>query len=144
MDTNLPALIAAVAASGGICGHGIVGHRWLMAQLGSVEMQPTALSARLFGDRDVTFQVFGVTWHCVTAVFVASALALYLTAFGALESRDLLRFIAILHGAFLAVGLVYLGRRPDGLLGPIPAVFAIAMTTATVSAWIASDSGELR
>jgi hypothetical protein len=144
MDTNLPALLAAVAASAGICGHGIVGHRWLVAQLGSIEMETTPLSIRLFGDRDVAWQVLGVAWHCVTAVFVASALALYLTAFGALESRDLLRFIAVLHVAFLAVGSVYLARWPDGLLQPIPALFAVAMTTAALFAWIASDSGQLQ
>jgi hypothetical protein len=137
---NLPALLAAMAASIGVCAHGIVGHRWLVAQLRAAEMQTTALSARLFGDRNVTEQVFGVTWHSVTAVFFVSAGALYLSAFGALESRDLLRFIAVVHAAFLGVGIVYMGKRPEGLLQPIPLLFVAAMTTAASCAWIASDS----
>jgi hypothetical protein len=140
VDTNLPALLAAVAASVAVGAHGIVGHRWLIAQLRSVDMQPTRLSARLFGDRDISLQVFGVTWHSVTVVFLVSAGALYLTGFGALESRDLLRFVAIIHAAFLGVGLLYLGSRLDALAAPIPATFAVCMVAAASFAWIASNS----
>lgn len=111
-----------------------------MAQLRSVQMQPTPLSVRLFGDRDVSHQVLGVTWHSVTVVFLASASTLYLTGFGAVESRDLLRFIAIVHAAFLGVGLVYLGTRHDALRAPIPPLFVTSMVTASSFAWIASNS----
>jgi hypothetical protein len=140
MDANLAALPAALAASVGVYAHGIVGYRWMTAQLRSAEMQPTALSARLFGPGDVSWQVFGVTWHVVTAVFLSSAVALYLSAFGALESRDLLRFIAILYAAFLVVGFAYTRGRPRFLRGPIPPIFFTAMLTAAASAWIASHS----
>lgn len=140
METNLPALFAAVAASVGVYAHGVVGHRWLVGQLGTVEMQPTRLSTRLFGDRDVSWRILGVAWHAVTVVFVASAVVLNLSAFGALESRELLRFIAIIHGAFLAVGLVYVEKRLDALTQPIPAIFLIGMTTAASLAWLASSS----
>jgi hypothetical protein len=140
MDLNLAALIAAVAASVGVFAHGVVGGRWLAAQLGSVDMRPTQLSTRLFGDDDVSRQVFGVTWHSVSAVFLASAVALYLTAFGALESRDLLRFIAILHAAILGVGLFYIEVRPAAIAQPIPLTFMFAMVTAAGGAWIASTS----
>ena len=137
---NLPALVAAIAASAGVCAHGVVGHRWLAAQLRSVDMQPTQLSVRLFGGRDVSWEVIGVTWHGVTAVFLASAGALYLSAFGALESRDLLRFIAIVHAAFLAVGLIHMSRRLDVLGQPIPLVFVVVMVVVTSLSWIASNS----
>jgi hypothetical protein len=140
MEPNLPALFAAVAASVAVCAHGIVGHRWFMAQLRSVEMQPTRLSTRLFGERDVSWRVFGLTWHSVTAVFLTSALALYLSAFGALESRDLLRFIAIIHGAFLGVGLVYIEKRPDVLRRPIPPLFLAVMVAVVSLAWAASSA----
>jgi hypothetical protein len=111
-----------------------------MAQLRSVEMQPTRLSTRLFGDRDVSWRVFGITWHCVTAVFLASAVALYLSAFGALESRDLLRFIASIHAAFLGVGLVYVEKRLDAVRRPIPPLFLTVMVAAASLAWAASNS----
>jgi hypothetical protein len=140
VDTNLAALFAGVAASVGVCAHGIVGHRWFMAQLRSVDMQPTPLSTRLFGARDVSRQIFGVTWHCVTVVFLASAVTLYLSAFGALDSRDLLRFIAIVHAAFLGVGLVYMGRRLDAFKGPIAPLFVAVMVAAASLAWVASNS----
>ena len=111
-----------------------------MGQLRSVEMQPTRLSTRLFGDRDVSWRVFGVTWHCVTAVFLASAVVLYLSAFGAVDSPELLRFIAILHVVFLGVGLVYGEKRLDGLMRPIPALFVTVMVAAASLTWIASNA----
>ena len=136
MDTNLPALFAAGAASVAVCAHGIVGHRWFMAQLRSVELQPS----RLFGDRDVSWRVFAVTWHCVTVVLLASAGALYLAAFEAVESRELLRFIAIIHTGFLGVGMVYLIKRLDMLTRPIPPIFVACMVVVSVLAWAASSS----
>lgn len=140
MDGNLIALPAALAASIGVYAHGVVGHRWMTAQLRSVEMGRTALSARLFGPRDVSSQVFGLTWHIVTTVFLASAVALYLTAFGAVESRDLLRFLAILYAVFIAVALLVVRGRLLALRGPIPVVFFACMATAAAFAWIASNS----
>ncbi|HEX6713465.1 MAG TPA: hypothetical protein VF066_08765 [Thermoleophilaceae bacterium] len=140
MDANLAALIAALADSVAVYAHGVVGHRWFMAQLRSVDMQPTDLSVRLFGPGDMSVRVFGVTWHVVTAVFLACAVALYLTAFGALESRELLRFIALVHAAFIAVGAFYAEKRLDALRKPIPLVFFTAMVVAASFAWIASNS----
>ena len=140
MDENVIALPAALAASIGVYAHGVVGHRWMTAQLRSAEMGTTPVSARLFGPRDVSSQVFGLTWHVVTTVFLASAVAFYLTAFGALESRDLLRFIAILHAAFIGVGLLVVRGRLLALRGPIPRVFFAGMATAAAFSWLASDS----
>jgi hypothetical protein len=115
-----------------------------MAQLRSVEMRPTRLSKRLFGDRDVSWRVFGLTWHSATAVFLASAVALYLSAFGAVESQDLLRFISIVHAAFLVVGLIYVEKRLDALRQPIPPLFVTVMVAAASLAWAASNSEEAR
>ena len=140
MDENLIALPAAIAASVGVYAHGVVGHRWMTAQLRAVDMGATAVSARLFGPHDVSRQVFGLTWHAVTVVFLASAVALYLTAFGALESRDLLRFVAILHAAFIGVALLVARGRLRALRGPIPPLFFACMATAAAFAWIASNS----
>jgi hypothetical protein len=137
--SNLPALIAAVAAMVAVYAHGVVGQRWLTAQLRSVEMSPTSISTRLFGEGDVSWRVFGVTWHVVTTVFLGSAVALFLTAFGALESRDLLRFIAILHAAFLGVGILYADKRPAALRQPIPALFVAVIAAAASFSWISSN-----
>jgi hypothetical protein len=140
VDTNLPALIAAVAASVGVCAHGVVGGRWLGEQLGSVDMHPTRISTRLFGPSDVSAQVFGVTWHSVTAVFLVSAGTLFLTGFGALESRDLLRFIAVLFASFLVVALVQVKWRRDSVFQPIPLTFFTCMAAATTCSWLASNA----
>jgi sterol desaturase/sphingolipid hydroxylase (fatty acid hydroxylase superfamily) len=143
---NPPALLAAVALIVVYSVHGLVGHRWFMAQLGTVEMQPTPLSKRLFGDRDVAWRVFGTAWHIVTVVFLASAVALALTAFGALESRDLVRFIGVIEvatlmvGAVYTVGGIYVEKGADVLTRPVPLLFAIGMVVATSLTWIASNS----
>jgi hypothetical protein len=137
---NLAALPAAIAASVAVYAHGGLGYQWLTRQLSTVEMRPTALSVRLFGREDVSAEVLGVTWHSVTAIFAASAVALYLSAFGALESRELLRFIALVHAALLGIGLAYLSRRLEVLKAPIPLVFSAAMITTAAFAWIASNS----
>lgn len=140
MDTNLPALVAALAALVGVGAHGVLGHRWLVEQLRSVDMHPTRLSTRLFGDGNVSAQVFGVTWHTVTAVFLVSAVALLLTAFGSLENRDLLRFIAALYASFLVVGLIHVRGQVRSLLQPIPVTFFTCMVAAAGGAWLASSS----
>ena len=140
MDVNLAALFAGLAASVGVYAHGVLGHRWLVAQLRSVEMRPTPLSRSLFGERDISWQVFGVTWHIVTTMFMASAAALLLTALGALESRDLLRFVAIIHVAFLAVMLFYVEKRLEALAQPIPLLFVVVMVAVASFAWVASNS----
>jgi hypothetical protein len=136
VDTNLSALLAAVAASAAVYAHGVIGHRWFTAQLARTELQPS----RLFGDAEVSWRVFAVSWHIVTAAFLASAAALYLTAFGALESRDLMRFVAIMHVAFLGVGCIYMAPRLDAFLRPIPVLFVIVMVGTASFAWAASSS----
>jgi hypothetical protein len=98
------------------------------------------MSTRLFGPSDVSAQVFGVTWHSVTAVFLVSAVALFLTAFGSLESRDLLRFIAVIYATLLVVGLVHVKWRVESLVQPIPLTFFTCMVAAASGAWIASSS----
>lgn len=143
MDMNYAALGGAVAASMGVVAHGVVGDRWLAAQLRATDRGstgPTELSARLFGPADVAAQVLGITWHAVTAFFLVAAGALYLTAFGALASRDTLRFIAVVFAAILVVGGFYIGPRVGVLRGPIPPLFVTAMTAGAVLSWVASNS----
>lgn len=140
MEDNLAALPAAIAASVALFAHGAVGYRWLTAQLRATETRPTALSVRLFGPEDASAQVLGITWHAVTVIFLASAVALYLSVFGALESPELLRFIALVHAAILGLGLAYVRQRLRLLRAPIPLVFSAAMTVTAVFAWMASNS----
>jgi hypothetical protein len=140
VDLNYPALIAGLGASVAVYAHGVLGHRWLMAQLDSVEMRPSAMSVHWFGDREVTRWVLGITLHSVTVVFLASATALFLTAFGALESRDLLRFVAIIHAAFLALGLFYIEKRLEAFAQPLPLLFATGMIVIASFAAVASNS----
>ncbi len=143
MDINFAALGAAVAASLGVLAHGVVGQMWLTDLIRSGEREagrPTELSTRLFGPADVSVQVLGVTWHAVTAFFAVAAGALYLTAFGAIESADMLRFIAVVFVAFLAVGTFYIGSMTAALRGPIPVLFVTAMTAGAVLSWVASNS----
>jgi len=140
MDTNAAALVAGVSDSVAVYAHGVIGHRWFKAQLGSVDMQPTELSKRLFGPEDMSLRVFGISWHLVTAAFLTCGVALFLTGLGALGSRDLLRFIALLHAAFLAVGTFYAPKRFGALRTPIPPIFFTAMVTAAVLAWVASGA----
>jgi hypothetical protein len=140
MDANVAALPAALAASLGAYAHGVVGNRWLTAHLRSTETARTAASTRLFGARDVSRQVLGLTWHALTAVFLASAVALYLSVVGALDSRDLLRFIAVINAAFLGVGLIYVRGFRRLLRLPMPALFFAGVLTGALFSWIASNS----
>lgn len=130
---NAPALVAAAAASAAVWMHGVVGQRWFVAQLGSLELQPT----RPWGDADVTRRVFAVVWHIVTAAFAGSAVALAFAAFEAVDSRALLRYISMTYAAFVGVGLVYFGTRPKALARPFAAAVVTCLVAVSVFAWIA-------
>lgn len=130
---NGPALIAALSASAAVCAHGIVGQRWFVAQLRTAALKPT----KPWGDADITRRVFALSWHLVTAVFVASAVTLFLVAFGAVESRDVLRFVAIVHAAFLGIGLGYFHKRLAALARPFPALVVACLAGVAVFPWLA-------
>lgn len=106
-----------------------------MAQLSPVELQPTKLS----GDGDMAFRVFCAVWHIVTAVFLSSAVTLYLVAFGVVEGRELLRFISIVFAVMLGVGLGYLVKRLHAILRVFPLVVVACMLGVSVLAWLASN-----
>ena len=125
--------VAAVGATVAVAVHGVVGHRWAMEQLRSVQLPPSDL----FGDADVGLRIFTVTWHVVTAMFAVCAAALYLAALGVVDSPPLLRFISVLHVAALLVGLVVFVRRLDAFARPVPPVFVACMTTVAVASWVA-------
>jgi hypothetical protein len=124
-------MFAAGAASVSVWAHGVVGQRWFVAQLTHVELRPT----KPWGDADVTRRVFAVVWHIVTALFLASAVTLYLAAFEVVVSRQLLRFVSIVYAASLGVGLLFLGRRPDALGRPFGAVVVACLAAVSVLAW---------
>ena len=128
------ALAAAAADTVAVLVHGVVGYRWAMQQLRAVELPASSL----FGDAGVGLRVFQVTWHAVTAVFAVSAVALYLVAFDAVDSPELLRFVTAVHVAVLLVGLAVMVRRLDALMGRIPPVFVTCMTTVALGSWLAS------
>jgi hypothetical protein len=71
----------------------------------------------------------------VTALFLASAVTLYLAAFEVVVSPELLRFISIVYAASLGVGLLFLGRRPDALGRPFGAVVVACLIAVSVLAW---------
>lgn len=73
----------------------------------------------------------------MTAVFVASAVALFLFAFGAVESREVLRFVAIVHAVFLEIGLAYFGKRLEALARPFPALVVACLAGVSVFPWLA-------
>jgi hypothetical protein len=129
---NTLALLAAGAASAAVWAHGLVGQRWFVAQFGALDLQPT----KPWGDADVTRRIFAVVWHIVTALFLASAVTLYLAAFEVVESHQLLRFISIAYAASLGVGLFYLGRLPDALRRPFGAVVVTCLVAVSVLAWL--------
>jgi hypothetical protein len=130
---NVPAVLAAVLASVAVWAHGIAGQRWFVAQLGSVELQPT----KPWGDADVTRRVFAIAWNIGTAFFLASAVTLFLIAFEAVESRELLRFVAIVHAAILVIGTVYLGKRLETLTRPFAALVVTCLAGVSVFPWFA-------
>jgi hypothetical protein len=132
MDVAL--VLAGAADAVAVLVHGVVGGRWARQQLAAVQLPDSAL----FGDADVARRVFGVTWHAVSAVFVVSAATLFLMAFDAFDSVELLRFLAALHLSFAVVALLLFARRVDALAGRIPPVFATCMGTVTVATWLAS------
>ena len=130
---NGPAALAAICASAAVCAHGLVGHGWFTAQLRTAALKPTTL----WGDADVAWRVFAISWHLVTAVFAASAATLFLFAFGAVESIEVLRFIAIMHASFLGLGLVYLRDRLRVLARPFPALVVVSLAGVSVFPWLA-------
>jgi hypothetical protein len=130
---NAPALLAAGAASAAVWAHGVVGQRWFVAQLGALDLQPT----KPWGDADVTRRVFAAAWHIVTAVFLVTAVTLYLAAFEAFESDAVLRFISIVYGSSLAIGLVYVGTRPETFKRPFAMLVVASLLGVSVLAWLA-------
>jgi hypothetical protein len=57
-----------------------------------------------------------------------------------LESRDLLRFIAVVFSTFLVIALFSFDIELDALLRPIPVVFSAGMIAIASLAWVASNS----
>lgn len=130
---SVPALLAGISASAAVYAHGVAGHRWFGVQLRKESLRPS----RLWGDADTAWRVFAISWHLVTAVFLASAFALLLFAFGAVESRELIRFVAVVHAAFVGIGLACFRKRLLALARPFPAFVVASLAGVSVFPWLA-------
>ncbi|HEV3474232.1 MAG TPA: hypothetical protein VG602_02580 [Actinomycetota bacterium] len=130
-------LIGAVADLLAVAVHGVVGHRLILARLTNDHLFSTAA----FGDAAATRRVIIVSWHAVTAAFLASAAMMFLLAFGAVTSRPAALFVSALHAGFLAVGFAAGSSRIIGLIKRprlIPVGFFTVMTTVVVMGWLGS------
>ncbi|MBI3537925.1 MAG: hypothetical protein HY070_10240 [Chloroflexi bacterium] len=126
-------LLATVADFTAVIVHGIIGHRVLMSPLTRDRLFPT----RAFGDEDMSWRIFAVTWHVVTAAYASSGVALLLLALGLLHGTSLPLSLSAMHATFLIVGVSIVGRRLlSALRRPIPIMFAICMTTVCVAGWL--------
>ena len=131
---NVPAFLGGIFAVILVVAHGGIGHFWSSAQLRDVRLRPTLI----VGDEVIAHRMFTVVWHIVTVTFAASATVLFMTAFGELDNRALLRFVAVAHALFAAAAGAVCATRLDAFLHPIPAVAGISMSGVTIFAWIAS------
>jgi hypothetical protein len=131
---NTPAFVAAVGASVLLIAHGIVGHFWSRMQLREARLMPTMI----IGDDVLAHRMFAIVWHIVTCTFAASAITLYLAAFGAVGGSAILRFISAAHASYLILGGALFATRLDAFLRPIPLIAAVSMLDVAVFAWIAS------
>lgn len=125
-----------MAATVLVVAHGGVGHRWHRAQLRGVSFQPTLI----VGDADAAHRFFQVTWHLVTVLFAATAVALYAIGLGEYQCDTALRFISITYVGVLGVCGAYFARRLGALQRPIPLIATAAMIAVVVLAWVAAGA----
>jgi len=129
-------LIASVADFTAVLVHGILGHRALMSPLTREHLFPT----NAFGDEDMSWRIYAVTWHVVTTVLASSGGALLLLALDLLHGASLPLFLSVMHAGFLFVGVLILGPRAlSAFRRPIPITFAICMITVSVAAWLGAS-----
>lgn len=131
---NIYFLLAALADFTAVVMHGIVGHRAIITPL----TRDRLFATRAFGDTDMSRRILVVTWHIVTAAFAFAAVVLSLLSFGLVTGAAVPRFLAAMHASFLLVGLGVVGGRFRALLRPIPALFAICMSTVCLTGWLGS------
>jgi hypothetical protein len=126
-------IVAALADFTLVFTHGVVGHPAFLMRLTRDRLFPT----RSWGDEDMGWRVFAVSWHIGTAVFGFSGVALLLLATGVLEGHSLPLFISALHGAFFLLGVSIMGPRLlAALRRPIPISVAICFPTVCVASWL--------
>jgi hypothetical protein len=126
-------LLGALGDFTGVFVHGVIGHRIMVAPLKPDRLFSTAA----FGDGDVSYRLFNVVWHIITAAFFCSGAAWLLLASGRLPASLLPPFISVLHASFILVALVCTaGRLPSLIRRPIPITFFTCMTLAALVGWI--------
>ena len=112
--------------------HGVVGHRIVIAPL-----RDRLFATAGFGDEDMTWRILNVSWQLVTAAFFCSGVLLLLAGLGVVDAPRAPRFVALLHGSFIAVALAIVGRRvPVALPRPVPVAFFSVLTMVTLTAWL--------
>ena len=116
-------------------GHGVIGHGWVTRQLDGVTLKDSLW----WRDADLARRVMFIAWHFVSIAFLALAIALLAVGVGEVQSRTLLRFVALTDAAFALVGFAILGRRILAAARAPMAIMAVpALVLAAVMAWIAS------
>lgn len=129
-------LVAGFADFVAVFVHGYIGHRLYMSPLRRKRLWATGA----IGDEDITWRVFAVTWHVVTATFACSGIALILAGFGTLTGTSLPRTLAAMHASFLLVAAVIIRRRVAGTWRrPIPIGFATIMSTVLLAGWFGAN-----
>ena len=129
-------LVAAFADFVAVFVHGYIGHRLYMTPLRRVRLWATDA----IGDEDITWRVFAVTFHVVTATFACSGIALLLAGFGTLPGTSLPRTLAAMHASFLLVAAVIIRSRIAGAWRrPIPIGFATIMSTVLLAGWFGAS-----
>ena len=113
--------------------HGVVGQRTFVSPLGRERLFPT----RPWGDEDMTWRIFAITWHMVTAVFVSCGVVLLLRAMGVIEGNSLPFFISSLYAAFIVLAVSIVGPRVlVTLRRPYAITVAICLVTVCVASWL--------
>jgi hypothetical protein len=132
---NVLALIGGLGQVVVFVGHGVIGHGWLTRQLDGVTLKDSLW----WRDPDLARRVMFIAWHFVSITFLAFAIALVAIGAGELQSRALLRFIALCDAAFAIAGAAILGRRILAAARAPMAIAAVpALVLAAVMAWIAA------
>jgi hypothetical protein len=125
-------LLGAAGGFVGVIAHGWYGHRAVVSPLRERTFATTS-----FGDADMTWRIWLVSWHLITLYFALTGVTFLLLALGAVDGGVLPRFLGSVFAAFGVTAFLILGRRlPAALPRPIPIVFTLVMTSVALVGWL--------
>ncbi len=127
-------LVGALADLTLVVTHGVSGQHGFVAPLRRQRLFPS----RQWGDADMTWRIFAVTWHLVTAVFGCCGIVLLLLALGVVDGHSLPLFIGGLHATLLVATIFLVGPR---LLTLVRRPFAMTVVASLVTVCVASWLG---